>query len=670
MRQLQALLRATTKDEVAAQREGALHELRGIFPEAVWGIHYEPVYYKPANRKSVWDYGVPAAAKQLLESQGVTLERYSRWLGDVHFHAISVYPKSLFDKYRENAGWRISVFSVPRVEATLAGLASHYQNAQNQDKLAAASALLRSAAEGAIARAESVTSIPGRRVAKEDWNGTDLMSAPLLSVDGCDISAVLTGGLDVKCARTSTVKRAIASFITVAPRFADLSPADAQSELEKLRDAGRFLVEDVYPFRTLEEFEPFRSAAYIDPNDAAVRLRMKAGSAIKSVVRVYVGPPGTGKTLTAVKEAVRLVEPTFSGDFASAFLRFNELHNACCLVTFHPSLQYHDLVESIRPTLLSGQIDAGTLPEKVEDDDEADDETGNDNVQLDSNAALNSTGLSYTVFEGPLLRMIRRAQADPNGNFVVVIDEINRGDLSRILGPLISCLETDKRAGAEYPIGYELQYPKGGERDGRLYLPSNLHILGTMNSTDRNVALVDYALRRRFDFVEVPPEPDLLGVTEDEEPIDCVRLLEVLNQRVSFLLDDHHRLGHGFLMGCKTNLDVFARLAKKVIPQLREYFFGNEGMLLLVFGEAESTPYRLFNTLEANSFEATFGVRRDVAAAHGYRGTSASARLQLDPRFWDETGVQPGPGDELYATKAVAKIYAPAVAAAPAASVV
>ncbi|AOJ81830.1 hypothetical protein WS86_15235 [Burkholderia savannae] len=326
------------------------------------------------------------------------------------------------------------------------------------------------------------------------------------------------------------------------------------------------------------------------------------------------------------------------------------------------------MVESIRPTLRPGQVEAtSSAGEELNEDADVDSAAGNELPASD--AAGDSGGLGYAVFEGPLLRMIRRAQAEPKGNFVVVIDEINRGDLSRILGPLISCLEADKRAGAEYPIGYELQYPKDGEEDGRLYLPSNLHILGTMNSTDRNVALVDYALRRRFDFVEVPPEPALLAATQDQEPIDCAQLLEVLNERVSFLLDDHHRLGHGFFMGCKTNLDVFERLAKKVIPQLREYFFGNEGLLLLVFGEAESTPYRLFKTADANSFEATFGVSRDVAAAHGFRGPSASPRLELDARFWDETGAGVGPKDESYATKAVAKIYATAVASAPAASV-
>lgn len=657
MKQLQALLRATTNHDLSALQEAAFEELRDIFPESVWGIKYDAVQYDDKNRKSLWDYGVPKAAQRLLESAGGSQESYGRWLGDIHFHAISIYIKSFFGEYRDNTGWRISIFSVPRAGAAIAGIASHYQNAQAHNKLAVASALLRTAAEAAIAQRQSPgVSLSGRAVTGDDWDGFDLMSTPILSVDGHDISSVMAQGLNIKCARTTTVKKIISSFITLIPHFEALAPADAATDLDKLREASLFLVKEVYPFTNLEEFESFRTTAYNDPSSAGLRLRMKSGSAINSVVRVYVGPPGTGKTLTAVRDAVHLVEPTFTGDFTSSFERFNELHHACCFLTFHPSLQYHDLVESIRPVLMTKQaqevVDSEGEVVAINDEDE------NKNGPS-SESATKLSSLSYAVFEGPLLRMIRRAQADPKNNYVVVIDEINRGDLSRILGPLISCLETDKRAGAQFPIGYELQYPKDEEHDGRLYLPSNLHILGTMNSTDRNVALVDYALRRRFDFVDVLPEPSLLALTEDEEPIDCSRLLDVLNQRVSYLLDEHHRLGHGFFMGCKTNREVFERLAKKVVPQLREYFFGNEGMLLLVFGEAKTSPYSVFRSISTNSFEDTFGISREVASSHGYRGTTVSSRLQLDPRFWNESATNPGPGDANYATRAVTKIYRP-----------
>ena len=115
--------------------------------------------------------------------------------------------------------------------------------------------------------------------------------------------------------------------------------------------------------------------------------------------------------------------------------------------------------------------------------------------------------LRYRVHEGLLLRMIRRALQTPGKEFVIVVDEINRGDVSRILGPLISTLDSDKRVGAEFPIGIELQYPRAEELESRLFMPSNLHLIGTMNSSDRNIALVDHALRRRFDFIQIRLSP-------------------------------------------------------------------------------------------------------------------------------------------------------------------
>src|SRR5690606_34149395 len=152
--------------------------------------------------------------------------------------------------------------------------------------------------------------------------------------------------------------------------------------------------------------------------------------------------------------------------------------------------------------------------------------------------------------------------------FVIVIDEINRGDLSRILGPLISTLESDKRVGAEFPIGIELQHPRAEELESRLFMPSNLHLIGTMNSSDRNIALVDHALRRRFDFIQIPPEPALLRDTVDTPSVDCGRLLRTLNARIEHLLDADHCIGHGYFVGCDTNAKVVERFASKIIPLL------------------------------------------------------------------------------------------------------
>ncbi|MBN3735407.1 AAA family ATPase [Burkholderia sp. Tr-20390] len=655
MQNLLQLLRSKAVAESSALKPQALAELEQIFPSPMWGISENDDAYTSANFKNLWDNELRKPLQRFLAQQHVDSEAYGRWLGEIHYHSFSIYLTAAFPGgYRDNVGWRISIFSIPGVSASLVGLASHYQQAMNHNALGRASALLLETARLGLEASNPSLQLPGRAVEGTDWDGGSLLSSPILRVCDVDISSVDPSGLSIKGARTTTAKKTIASFISVTPAFDSMDAARARSELERLRDAAIYLSEHTYPFNNLEDFEQLRSIALTDLSAAGIRLRLKAGSATKSVVRVYYGPPGTGKTLTAVKEAIRLIDPTFQGSVADAFTRFNESHEKCCFLTFHPSLQYYDLVESIRPTLTNDSKEVASQDALGDDEQE---QPESDSSADSNEPQLVPQALRYDVFEGPVLRMVRRAQKDPRGNYVIVIDEINRGDLSRVLGPLISSLEADKRAGSDFPIGYELQYPQNGE-DGRLYLPSNLHILGTMNSTDRNVALVDYALRRRFDFVEIPPEPELLVTTVDETPIDCAALLRMLNQRIAYLLDDNHRLGHGFLMGCRNNRDVFERLAKKVIPQLREYFFGNEGLLLLIFGEAESHEFKLFRQ-DSNSaaFSDLFGVPQDVAASHGFRSASRAVHLKLDARFWSEDAMPPGPTDAVYAAQCVRKVY-------------
>jgi 5-methylcytosine-specific restriction protein B len=272
--------------------------------------------------------------------------------------------------------------------------------------------------------------------------------------------------------------------------------------------------------------------------------------------------------------------------------------------------------------------------------------------------ASSSQDLGYRLHEGVLLRMIRAAIKAPAEEFVVVIDEINRGDISRILGPLISSLEPDKRLGAEYPIGIELQYPRAESLESRLFIPSNFHIIGTMNSADRNIALVDHALRRRFEFVAILPEPQLLGKTSDDDPIDLQQLLTTLNARISHLIGPEYAIGHGYLMGCKTNRDVVLVMARKIIPLLNEYFFGSLGLMLLVLSERPNGVNNMHVISEAaTAFDTLFNLPKDVASALGYRSHEAGVGVKFDPRFWNDTRIIPGPEDEEYAASAVRKIY-------------
>lgn len=153
---------------------------------------------------------------------------------------------------------------------------------------------------------------------------------------------------------------------------------------------------------------------------------------------------------------------------------------------------------------------------------------------------------------------------------VLIIDEINRGSISRIFGELITLIEPSKRAGADEALQVTLPYSKKP-----FSVPDNVYLIGTMNTADRSLASMDVALRRRFEFIEMPPRPEeLKGI--NVEGIEVQRLLEVMNERIEALLDRDHRLGHAFFMPLREQrtlprLEQIFR--KQVLPLLQEYFF-------------------------------------------------------------------------------------------------
>lgn len=167
---------------------------------------------------------------------------------------------------------------------------------------------------------------------------------------------------------------------------------------------------------------------------------------------------------------------------------------------------------------------------------------------------------------------------EPDKRFVFIIDEINRGNVSRIFGEMITLIEESKRVGEEE--GLEITLPYSGKPFG---IPSNVYIIGTMNTADRSLVSLDSALRRRFSFVEMMPDYSL--VTDNCEGIDVRQLLKTINERITKCFDGEHVIGHSYLMNLKTIPELKKAFQKKLVPLLQEYFYDDFDSLVEVLSK-------------------------------------------------------------------------------------
>ena len=189
-------------------------------------------------------------------------------------------------------------------------------------------------------------------------------------------------------------------------------------------------------------------------------------------------------------------------------------------------------------------------------------------------------------------------------NHVFIIDEINRGNISKIFGELITLIEPSKRLGGREQLQVSLPY--SGMSFG---VPRNVYILGTMNTADRSIAILDTALRRRFDFIEMIPKSSLL-VDIFIEGIDIVEMMDTINNRIHVLLDREHTIGHSYFLPLKSDPSI-RNLAeifqKKILPLLQEYFYDDYEKIQLVLGDNQKSEDRFKFITRKNDVNKLFG---------------------------------------------------------------
>lgn len=390
--------------------------------------------------------------------------------------------------------------------------------------------------------------------------------------------------------------------------------------------------------------------------------------------QILYGPPGTGKTYNTVVEALKITDNDFydkhKDNYEKLQERFNELKQLGQIefVTFHQSYSYEEFVEGIKPDLNSEDkltyelkdgifkkicSDAQTTIKIEKNFDQIYDQfikdlnsskkllilttpngsefgiktnkKNNLKIYTGENFDRNSVGvITKDYLQNEIFKNGRKCyvqgildflnehyklnmQTTKNTNkYILIIDEINRGNISKIFGELITLIEEDKRESLSLKLPYS-QDP--------FTVPKNLYIIGTMNTSDRSIASIDIALRRRFTFKEMMPDSTLIDEELEVHGLNIQDIFKTLNERISVLLDRDHQIGHSYFMNLKADKDLETNFKQIwfdcIMPLLNEYFYGDWDKLQALLGKAQDNGESFIKKLSQVKFATDYTCDED-----------------------------------------------------------
>ncbi|EKY26715.1 McrB family protein [Clostridium celatum] len=328
---------------------------------------------------------------------------------------------------------------------------------------------------------------------------------------------------------------------------------------------------------------------------------------------ILYGPPGTGKTYNVINKALEIIDPEGYSEIAEdnreAILnQYKELvdKGQIAFCTFHQSYGYEEFIEGLKSDGKGNFVTEDGILKRI-----------SYNAAYEGlKEEYKEDELSYNDKKLKVNNYINKEKAFKEAKkFVLIIDEINRGNISKVFGELITLLEEDKRIGTSNQIVANLPYTKE-----KFSLPNNLYIIGTMNTSDKSIAQIDIALRRRFIFEEIMPNYEIL---DEIDGIELDKLLIAINERIEFLLDRDHLIGHAYFVNCNSYSDIINVVINKIIPLLQEYFYGDNekvGMILGGIGSSEGDKYIVYKEEKsANKIFKGFKNISDIGSKEFFR---------------------------------------------------